>query len=71
MRGILGLFLLNVHWNACDNDNETIDNDSETILLPWSYIISTQYTKQHTRNQYNIFTCSGSKYSVHRFEKNW
>ena len=35
-----------------DNDN---DNDNETILLPWSYIISIQYTKQHTCNQYNIF----------------
>ena len=47
------------------------DNANETILLPWSYIISIQYTKQHTCNQYNIFTRSGSKYSVHRFEKNW
>ena len=49
-----------------DNDN---DNDNETILLPWNYIISIQYTKQHTCNQYNISTCSGSKYSVYRFEK--
>ena len=37
-----------------DNDNDN-DNDNETILLPWSYIISIQYTKQHTCNQYNIF----------------
>ena len=44
-------------------------NDNETILLPWSYIISIQYTKQHTCNQYDISTCSGSKYSEHRFEK--
>ena len=40
------------------NDN---DNGNGVNLLSWSYIISIEYTKQHTCNQYNIFTCFWEK----------
>ena len=50
--------------NKCTYDN---DNDNE-----WFYchdFISIQYIKQHTCNQYNIFTCRGSKYNAQCSEK--